>query len=197
MSRGRGRRHDAIRRALADAACSLIADEGAHALTVRRVAAAADASPGQVQHYFADRGELMLGAFDAIQEQVATEVATALPESSSPGDVLRAVLAAMIPDDAAGMRRLRVMAQFETLALTEHALAVRIREGHGRLRGFLGELVASAAAVEADVADDAAQRLLATAEGLSGEVLLGQESAERASRLLHAAVDEVLERTAG
>jgi hypothetical protein len=95
------------------------------------------------------------------------------------------------------MRRLRVIAQFETLALTEHALAVRIREGHARLRSLLGELVASASATATDVADDTAQRLLATAEGLSGEVLLGQESAERASRLLHAAVDDVLERTAG
>ena len=84
MSRGVGRDHETVRRAIVAAACALVAEEGTGALTVRRVAAAAGVSPGRVQHYFPSRSDLMLSAFDSVQHDVAAEVATAVGEAGAP-----------------------------------------------------------------------------------------------------------------
>lgn len=192
MSRGVGRDHETVRGAIAAAACVLVAEEGAGALTVRRVAAAAGVSPGRVQHYFPDRTTLMLAAFDSVQHAVAAEVATAVGEAAAPEQVLTAVLRAMIPTDDAAMRRLRVVAQFESLALTEDILATRIREGHAELLAFLERLLESSRIrLDSNNTEGTLQGLLATAEGLSGQVLLGQSSPDRALALLQTSIDDM------
>jgi len=196
LSRGPGRQHDASRRALAEAACEVIATDGIQALTVRRVAAAASTSVGRVQHYFADRSELVHEAFLVTQQHAAEEVEASLSGSTSAIDVVRAVLRAMIPVNDAQMRRMRIMAQFEALALSDEGFAGTLREGHLRLRQLLADVLSAVSPESARLAADDAQRLLALAEGLAGEVLLGQETPQRALRLLHAAVDEVSERRA-
>jgi len=196
MSRGPGRQHDASKRALAQAACEVIATDSIQALTVRRVAAAANASVGRVQHYFADRSEIVHEAFLVTQQDAASEVEASLRGSTSPIDIVRAVLSAMIPVNGTQMRRMRIMAQFEALALSDEEFASTLREGHLRLRQLLADALSAASPESARVAADDAQRLLALAEGLAGEVLLGQEASERALRLVQDAVDEITDRRA-
>ena len=192
MSRGVGRDHETVRRAIVAAACALVAEEGTGALTVRRVAAAAGVSPGRVQHYFPSRSDLMLSAFDSVQHDVAAEVATAVGEAAAPEQVLTAVLRAMIPIDDTAMRRLRVVAQFESLSLTEDILATRIREGHAELLAFLERLLESSRIrLDSNNTAGTAQGLVATAEGLSGQVLLGQASPDRALALLQTSIDDM------
>src|SRR5690606_32653183 len=112
---------------------------------------------------------------------------------AAPEAVLRSVLDAMIPSDDAGMRRLRVMAQFETLSLTKASIAKQLRDGHAQLRALLTKLIGYEKP-DLDEAEAAsiAQRLLAVGEGLSGQVLLGHESCVRARELLQLAVDASL-----
>ena len=194
MSRGVGREHETVRGAIAAAACTLVAEEGTGALTVRRVAAAAAVSPGRVQHYFPDRAALMLAAFDSVQHDVAAEVATAVGEAAAPEQVMTAVLRAMIPTDNTATRRLRVMAQFESLSLTEDILATRIREGHAGLVSFLERLLESSRVrLDSDSTADTAQGLLAMAEGLSGQVLLGRTSPDGALALLQKSIDNIFQ----
>ena len=194
MSRGVGRDHETVRRAIVAAACALVAEEGTGALTVRRVAAAAGVSPGRVQHYFPDRTTLMLAAFDSVQHDVAAEVATAVGEAGAPEQVLTAVLRAMIPIDDTAMRRLRVVAQFESLSLTEDILATRIREGHAELLALLERLLESSRIrLDSNNTAGTAQGLVATAEGLSGQVLLGQASPDRALALLQTSIDNIFQ----
>ena len=194
MSRGVGRDHETVRRAIVAAACALVAEEGTGALTVRRVAAAAGVSPGRVQHYFPSRSDLMLSAFDSVQHDVAAEVATAVGEAGAPEQVLTAVLRAMIPTDDTAMRRLRVVVQFESLALTEDILATRIREGHAELLALLERLLESSRIrLDSNNTAGTAQGLVATAEGLSGQVLLGQASPDRALALLQTSIDNIFQ----
>ena len=194
MSRGVGRDHETVRRAIVAAACALVAEEGTGALTVRRVAAAAGVSPGRVQHYFPSRSDLMLSAFDSVQHDVAAEVATAVGEAGAPEQVLTAVLRAMIPIDDTAMRRLRVVAQFESLSLTEDILATRIREGHAELLALLERLLESSRIrLDSNNTAGTAQGLVATAEGLSGQVLLGQASPDRALALLQTSIDNIFQ----
>ena len=189
-----GRDHETVRRAIVAAACALVAEEGTGALTVRRVAAAAGVSPGRVQHYFPSRSDLMLSAFDSVQHDVAAEVATAVGEAGAPEQVLTAVLRAMIPIDDTAMRRLRVVAQFESLSLTEDILATRIREGHAELLALLERLLESSRIrLDSNNTAGTAQGLVATAEGLSGQVLLGQASPDRALALLQTSIDNIFQ----
>ena len=195
MARGAGRRHDDVMHAFAAAACDVIATEGIHALTVRRVAAAAGTSLGRLQHYFADRAALLRAAFDMIQQDVADEVGLALHASSSPQDIVRAVLVALIPVDAAARRRMRIMTQFESLALSDATIAEELRAGHARLHELIAGLVATCAPSSATpYASDTAQRLLALAEGLGGQVLQGHEVPERAQRVLVGSIDDAFDR---
>ena len=194
MSRGVGRQHGASRRALADAACEVIAAEGIQALTMRRVAGVAETSLGRVQHYFADRAALLLEAFNVTQQDAAAEVEASLHGSASGVDVVRAVLREMIPTNSTQQRQLRIMLQFEALALSDVTFAAHLREGHRQLRILLERSLAMALEVPEQTVGADAHRLLALAEGLGSEVLLGHATPDHALGLLETAVDDIIGR---
>jgi AcrR family transcriptional regulator len=200
MSRGPGRTHEETRQAIVERACSVVAEQGVEALTYRRVAIDG-VSPGRVQHYFPDRATLVRACFDEVQDRAMSRVQDSLGVGTpSPFEVVRAVLRAMIPRGPEEVRELRVMAMFETLALTEPALHQALRDGHAELRHMLAGLVAqvpgcktagaTAGAIEPAVA---VTTLLAVAEGLSGQVLHGHLVADDAFRT----IDETLARVLG
>jgi AcrR family transcriptional regulator len=183
MSRGLSAEHDAVQRAIADAACRLVGQSGVEALTFRRVAAEADVSPGRVQHYFPGRSELVHAAFDLVQERARDRVTSVLGGIDQPSgrDVLDAVLRAVIPQTSDELAELRVIATFETLALTEPAIRDALRTGHQALVDLLTGQVGGAAV-----------QLLATAEGLAGQALRDQIAPDDALAVLDAAVTSAL-----
>lgn len=196
MARGPGRNHEETRQAIVERACSVVAEQGGEALTYRRVAIDG-VSPGRVQHYFPDRATLVRACFDEVQDRALSRVQDSLGVGTpSPFEVVRAVLRAMIPRGPEEIRELRVMAMFETMALTEPALHQALRDGHAELRHMLASLVAhvpegkTAGAIEPAVA---VTTLLAVAEGLSGQVLHGHLAADEAFRT----IDETLARVLG
>jgi AcrR family transcriptional regulator len=198
MSRGPGKGHDATRQAIVETACEVVAAQGVEALTFRRVATAAEVSHGRVQHYFPDRAALVRAAFDAVQERTRRRVEDALTATGSPSalEVVAAVLRAMIPQDRRQLDELRVVAAFETLTLTEPALQEALRIGHAHLVRLITDQVARAVDHgephrKVDPAQ-AAATVLATAEGLSGQVLHGHCEPAQALRLLDAALGTVV-----
>jgi len=196
MARGPGRSHEDTRQAIVNLACEVVAEHGVEALTYRRVAAAG-VSPGRVQHYFPDRATLVRACFDEVQERAMNRVRASLGEGTpSAFEVVRAVLRAMIPRDVEEARELKVMAMFETLALTEPTLHQALRDGYAELRRLLTDQVAKARQrLPADHGESvvAAKMLLAVAEGLSGQVLHGHLTADEALRT----IDETLARVLG
>lgn len=197
MARGRGRDHDAVRQAIIDAAGTAVEQGGVESLTFRRVAAAADVSPGRVQHYFTDRAKLVQACFDAVQDRARSRVETTLATvEPSPAEVVAAILRTMIPRSPEDFRDLRVVTMFETLALTEPALGRVLLEGHAELRRLLIDHVAlvlrgpsseleAADAVSPEMISDG---LLATAGGLASEVLHGHLGTDEAHQVLDAAL---------
>jgi AcrR family transcriptional regulator len=193
MARGQGREHDAIRQAILDAAGALVGTSGVEALTFRRVAAAAEVSPGRVQHYFPDRAALVHGCFDDVQDKVRVRVQASLEAvEPEPAAVVTAILRAMIPRSPAQLEELRVVTIFETLALTEPTLESALQAGHAELRQLLEIQVGLALGAGMKEADGAhiidpetiARSLLAVAEGLAGEVLHKQLGPDEADRIL-------------
>src|SRR5690606_26724273 len=90
VARGRGGDPDVVRQAVIDAAGAAVEQGGLESLTFRRVAAAADVSPGRVQHYFTDRAKLVQACFDAVQDRARSRVeATLAKVEPSPAEVVK------------------------------------------------------------------------------------------------------------
>ena len=197
MARGRGRDHDVVRQSIIDAAGTAVEQGGLESLTFRRVAAAADVSPGRVQHYFTDRARLVQACFDAVQDRARSRVeATLAKVEPSPAEVVAAILRTMIPRSPEDFRDLRVVTMFETLALTEPALGRALLEGHAELRMLLVDQVALVLRRPGSVLEAAgitspemiSDGLLATAGGLASEVLHRHLGDDAAHRVLDAAL---------
>jgi len=69
----RAQRAAATRQALVDAARSLFADRGYHAVGVRDVTALAGVTRGALSHHFPDKQSLFLAVFDAIEQELIAE----------------------------------------------------------------------------------------------------------------------------
>lgn len=197
MARGRGRDHDVVRQAIIDAAGTAVEQGGVESLTFRRVAAAADVSPGRVQHYFTDRAKLVQACFDAVQDRARSRVeATLATVEPSPAEVVAAILRTMIPRSPEDFRDLRVVTMFETLALTEPALGQALLQGHAELRRLLIDQVARvlpAPGSDLEAAgitslETVCDGLFAIAGGLASEVLHGHLGTDEAHRVLDAAL---------
>lgn len=194
MGHGRAKTHEVVRASIADAACALIGREGIDALSIRRVASESSVSPGRVQHYFPGKVELVQAAFDQVQQRVRRRVESSLSELASGGEIVAMILRAVIPSTQAEMEEARIVASFETLALTDPSLGDALRSGHDALVDLLVVILADDETYSAGSVDveDTVLGLLAVAEGLSGQVLRSQVSADLAGRLLDEAIGRVI-----
>lgn len=180
--------HTRRRREIADALWRVVAEHGADAVSLRRVAAEAGVSMGLVQHYFRSRDEMLLFAFEAVGERVAQECAAQLARIDRPGprDRVRVLLVQWLPLDE---RRAR-----EARALLAHLVSGRddvitrsVRDGVRRLRGHVAaEIVAAGAADDAELATTV---LLGLADGLAAHVLGADLDPRSAVRALDAGLD--------
>ncbi|GEK80488.1 TetR/AcrR family transcriptional regulator [Agrococcus baldri] len=190
--RGVGSEHDAKRGAIVDAALRTTERGGVESLTFRAVATEAGVSLGRVQHYFANRTELLQAAYARVQQLAQERVTAELVASGGAGSgraVVTAVLQALIPVTPTAHAHLRVTQMFDTAAMTDAAMLRQLRDGHAQLLDFLADQLAQAqsageVAARVDPAR-AALALLATAEGLSSIVLIGHTPAPIAKDALH------------
>jgi AcrR family transcriptional regulator len=163
--------HEERRAELCAAVWRLASREGLEAVTVRGVAEEAGWSTGAVVHYFADKEDLLLSAFQTVADRVSRRLETLEARTTEPLELARAWLVEGLPLDGDRRAEVRVWFALLGLALTRPALARAQRLTYRAWRGRVAELLRDAQharAVRADVdCPAAATALVALVDGLA------------------------------
>lgn len=139
--------HRERRETIARALWRVVDQRGVLRLSLREVAAEAEMSHGQLQHYFASRQELLSFAMDFAAEQTTQRVARGLEALGAvphPRDVLRLILTEMLPlhDDARATSRMNAAYVLE--ALHDNTIRDHTREGLRQGRKQVKVIIAQA-----------------------------------------------------
>jgi AcrR family transcriptional regulator len=184
--------HEERRAELCAAVWRLASREGLEAVTVRRVAEEAGWSTGGVVHYFSDKEDLLLSAFQTVADRVSRRLEQVEEETSAPLELARAWLVEGLPLDSDRKAEVRVWFALLGLALTRPALARAQRLTYRAWRGRLAELLRDAqdageVRAGVDCAGTAAA-LVAMVDGLAIQATFEPRavSAERAVELVDA-----------
>lgn len=178
--------------AILDAACRVIAREGAHGLHMKAVAAEAGVSKALVHYYFATRLELLRRAFVHAEEQLDRAVDEELALLATGAERLeRALLVSIDANSAFGERRALWNEVWSSVAFDEE-LRPLMRDWY---EAWLARLVALVelgrgdGSISATVdARGAAWRLGAAADGLDSLLYLGLVDRDGAAELVRAAL---------
>jgi AcrR family transcriptional regulator len=163
--------HEERRAELCAAVWRLASREGLEAVTVRGVAEEAGWSSGAVVHYFSDKEDLLLSAFQTVADRVSRRLEKLEERTNEPLALARAWLVEGLPLDSDRRAEVRVWFALLGLALTRPALARAQRLTYRAWRGRVAELLREAqdaAVVRADVdCPAAATALVALVDGLA------------------------------
>jgi len=183
--------HIARRRQIAEAVWRLAARGGLEDVTLRQVATEAGLSPRLLQYYFGTRDELLLGALEILNadaQQRAHERIEALGPEPSLLAVVRGVLMELLPLDCDRRAQHLVHAAFFLRFLSDPGLRAAIQNAAPALEALVAGLIMQAQHIgEADAHVDATNEsdlLVAAAEGLQTQVLLGQRTDDQAVALI-------------
>ena len=163
--------HEQRREELAAAVWRLASREGLDAVTIRGVAAEAGWSTGALHHYFADKEELLLFAFQTVADRVGRRVEAAREAAADPLELARALLAIGLPLDEERRDETRVWFAFLGLALTRPPLARAQRLAYHAWRRMVADALRDAQEqgdLDADVdVEREAAGLVALVDGLA------------------------------
>jgi TetR/AcrR family transcriptional repressor of bet genes len=136
--------HEQRREELAAAVWRLAARDGLEAVTIRSVAAEAGWSTGALHHYFSDKEELLLFAFQTVADRVGRRVAAARETAAGPLELVRELLAIGLPLDPERRAETRVWFAFLGLALTRPVLARAQRAAYRHWRRLVADALREA-----------------------------------------------------
>ena len=191
--------HDERRAELAAAVWRLASRDGLEAVTLRGVSAEAGWSTGALHHYFGDKEELLLFAFQTIADRVRRRLAAAARATSEPLELARTLLTVGLPLDPERRAEVRVWFAFLGLALTRPVLARAQRDAYRAWRRRLAKTLREAqrrGELERSLdTEREAAGLIALVDGLAVQASF-EPRALSASRQLEL-VDERLARLAG
>ena len=174
---------------IADALVRVAARQGLEAVSLRHVAAEAGISPGMVQHYFRTKDEMMAFALAAVRERNEARISAAMAElgaDPAPRDVLRTMIAALLPLDDESRTYGRVAMTFLAYTAVRPEAGESLRAESGRLLDFVTDLVRGSATPDPV---GAAAALLALIEGLGVQLLGGYFTPDLARQALDAQLD--------
>lgn len=140
-TRGPGAEHEQRRLQIADAVLAVAAGHGMAAVSQTSVAARAGVSPGRVQHYFPAKHQMIEAAFDRGNALSSARIAAKAGPGDDPRRLLTTVLTELIPYDDATRAHMRVRQAFTALALSDEAIARRMREEYARFHGRVADLL--------------------------------------------------------
>lgn len=190
--------HEARRQRIADAVCRLAAREGLDGASLRRVAAEAGVSMGQVQHYFTTKDEMLLFAFRTMGARVERRLSAAAQAADRPlstRELLRTLLVAMLATDAEGRFEAPLWIAFLARAVVQPRLAEPFREGGSSLTSFAADRLRSAqeAGEVSSTLDPEreATTLFALADGLMIRALLVPDTAPDALATIDYQLDRI------
>ena len=194
--------HDERRAAIVAAAGRLIARHGLEAATVRGIAAEAGWSSGVIDHYFADKDDLLLQALAASHQRISGRFARVTRGLRGLAAV-RALLADNLPTDADRRDETRLEVQFWARSLGDEALLeVQRAETAGFRRGLrrhLAEAVDDGELAAGLDPEDTLERLLALMDGISVRAVIdpARLPAARQLALLDGEVERLRARATG
>jgi AcrR family transcriptional regulator len=136
--------HEQRREELAAAVWRLASRDGLDAVTLRAVAAEAGWSTGALHHYFADKEELLLFAFQTVAGRIGRRVEAAKATAANPLELVRALLAIGLPLDAERQDETRLWFSYLGLALTRPPLARAQRVAYRAWRGLVADALRDA-----------------------------------------------------
>jgi TetR/AcrR family transcriptional repressor of bet genes len=136
--------HEQRREELAAAVWRLASRDGLDAVTLRAVAAEAGWSTGALHHYFADKEELLLFAFQTVAGRIGRRVEAAKATAGEPLELVRALLAIGLPLDAERQDETRLWFSYLGLALTRPPLARAQRLAYRAWRGLVADALRDA-----------------------------------------------------
>ncbi|MEV5710632.1 TetR/AcrR family transcriptional regulator [Actinoallomurus sp. NPDC052274] len=139
--------HRERRETIARALWRVVEQRGIAHASVREVAQEAGISHGAVQHYFATREEMLVFAMDFASEQTSRRVAEGVRELGNPPhprDVLRVMLAEMLPLHPDARATSRMSAAYVLEALHDANIHTRARDGLAHGRDLVGQIVRQA-----------------------------------------------------
>ncbi len=152
----------------------LIADHGLDGVTVARTAAAAGMSVGLVQHYFANKDDMLLFTFTQVRERIVRRATTNADTANKAGarieHIICDALAELLPIDEQRRRECRVATVFTGRAADNPRLAETLRASNEHLRALVKQAIHNGkecGEVPVDTAEhETAARLLASLDGL-------------------------------
>jgi AcrR family transcriptional regulator len=191
--------HEQRRDELAAAVWRLASRDGLEAVTIRAVAAEAGWSTGALHHYFSDKEELLLFAFQTVADRVGRRVSVARETATEPLEHLRELLAIGLPLDAERRAETRVWFAFLGLALTRPALARAQRAAYRHWRRLVASALDQArdhGEIDAEIdTEREAAGLVALVDGLAIQASFEPRAVDAA--LMRELVDERLARLRG
>ncbi|KAB2349434.1 TetR/AcrR family transcriptional regulator [Actinomadura rudentiformis] len=195
--------HEARRRRLAEAVWALTVRDGLEGVTLRKVAAEAGVSMGQVQHYYGSMEKLVgdavaraVHALNAKIESSIQEAAVRAGGTASAETMLRSCLHAMLARDEESLRLLRLSVAVLGKAVSDPAMAGVLAPGDDELLSFTAGLINDARAERGTPArGDArldADICWSLAVSLGVDIAIGHRARDEAGRLLDYHLENVL-----
>lgn len=186
--------HNERRTRIAEALLRVAGEHGLEAVSLRHVATEAGVTSGMVQHYFRTKDEMMAFALEVVRERGEarlTAAAARLGPDPAPRDVLRTVVAGVLPTDEASRAEGRVALAFLAYTAVRPEAAAALRADTAAMRTFVAERIRAGGPREGVDPDRAAVVLLALMEGLGLHLLGGHYGPETALAALDAHLDTI------
>ncbi len=177
--------HALRRRELVAASWDVISREGLEALTLRKVAAAADCTTGRIAHYFEGREELLLAALSSAYAASEARMVRIEQSSRSAEDRLRGVIHEALPLNAERLKEWRVWMVFWAAAATNDDLAQENTRRYVAWQRMLARLITEH--VGPVNAQNLAFALVAMIDGIGVRTSLSPDARHR--KLARAAID--------
>ncbi|MCZ6458248.1 MAG: TetR family transcriptional regulator C-terminal domain-containing protein [Gammaproteobacteria bacterium] len=177
--------HALRRRELVAASWDVISREGLEALTLRKVAAAADCTTGRIAHYFDGREELLLAALSSAYAAAEARMVRIERSSRSAEDRLRGVIHEALPLNAERLKEWRVWLVFWAAAATNDDLAQENTRRYVAWQRMLARLITEHAGPVN--AQNLAFALVAMIDGIGVRTSLSPDARHR--KLARAAID--------
>jgi AcrR family transcriptional regulator len=186
--------HNERRTRIAEALLRVAGERGLEAVSLRHVAAEAGVTSGMVQHYFRTKDEMMAFALAVVRERSEARLAAAaaaLGPDPSPRQVLRTIVAEVLPVDEPRRADGRVALAFLAYTAVRPEAAAPLRADNAEMLAFMAERIRAGGPRPGIDPDRAAVGLLALMEGLGVHLLGGLYDPESALAALDAQLDTI------
>lgn len=167
---------------------AVIANEGIHGVTMRRVAAQAGVSVGRIQHYFASRDELVRVSARAMVLGAQARYETHGDGGDDPRAALRFAVGHVIPENDEQARGTTIWLAYVAASVNDEQIAAALAAAKRGQEEEVAQLLRRLGVATEQAVHDA-RSLIGLADGLAVRVLLGDLEAVEAVAALDAATE--------